>query len=67
MPEKSSSASFFALLASSAVAVDNRSVYRERIEDPEAVYFTPDRFEITADGKTDRPLSCESHQPAQKE
>jgi len=45
--------SVFALLVSSAGAVDNRSVYRQRINDPEAVYFTPDKFAITADGKTD--------------
>ena len=29
------------------------SVYRQQINDPEAVYFTPQYFPITADGKTD--------------
>jgi hypothetical protein len=29
------------------------SVYLQKIEDPEAVYFTPENFNITADGKTD--------------
>src|SRR5258708_4713111 len=29
------------------------SVYTQRIDDPEAVYFTPDQFNIRADGKTD--------------
>ena len=29
------------------------SVYRQQINDPEAVYFTPEHFPITADGKTD--------------
>jgi sugar lactone lactonase YvrE len=31
----------------------NESVYKQKINDPEAVYFTPDSFDITADGKTD--------------
>ncbi|HTD99811.1 MAG TPA: glycosyl hydrolase family 28-related protein [Mucilaginibacter sp.] len=30
-----------------------RSVYQSRLEDAEAVYFTPDNFPIKADGKTD--------------
>ena len=29
------------------------SVYRQQINDTEAVYFTPEHFSITADGKTD--------------
>jgi hypothetical protein len=45
--------SVFAMLASSVAAVDNRSVYRQKINDPEAVYFAPGNFAITADGKTD--------------
>ena len=36
-----------------SAGTDNRSVYRQKIHDPEAVYFTPDRFAVTADGKTD--------------
>lgn len=31
----------------------NYSVYTERMNDPEAVYFTPENFSITTDGKTD--------------
>ncbi|MBN2001131.1 gluconolaconase, partial [candidate division KSB1 bacterium] len=29
------------------------SVYKTKLNDPEAVYFTPENFAITADGKTD--------------
>lgn len=29
------------------------SFYKIKPEDPEAIYFTPDRYKITADGKTD--------------
>lgn len=29
------------------------SVYKDKLIDPEAVYFTPEHFRITADGKTD--------------
>ncbi len=36
-----------------AMAVDNRSMYTQRPDDPEAVYFTPEAFGIKADGKTD--------------
>ncbi|MBN1894788.1 SMP-30/gluconolactonase/LRE family protein [bacterium] len=39
--------------ASLSAGTDSRSVYRQKIHDPEAVYFTPDRFAVTADGKTD--------------
>lgn len=34
-------------------AVHLESVYTLRPDDPEAYYFTPDRYTITADGKTD--------------
>ncbi len=30
-----------------------RSIYQSRLDDSDAVYFTPDNFKITADGKTD--------------
>src|SRR6185437_9929717 len=30
-----------------------QSVYQSRLDDPDAVYFTPANFKITADGKTD--------------
>ena len=30
-----------------------RSVYQSRLDDSDAVYFTPDNFKITADGKKD--------------
>ena len=33
--------------------VEGRSVYQQRLEDEDAVYFTPENFKITADGKTD--------------
>ena len=34
-------------------AIDLRSVYTERPDDPEAFYFTPENYGISADGKTD--------------
>ncbi|MFZ1080506.1 MAG: hypothetical protein WAO19_01115, partial [Candidatus Kryptoniota bacterium] len=36
-----------------AVPLSAQSIYTQRLDDPEAVYFTPDNFHITADGKTD--------------
>jgi outer membrane protein OmpA-like peptidoglycan-associated protein len=30
-----------------------RSFYQQRLEDKEAVYFTPDKYPVKADGKTD--------------
>ncbi len=36
-----------------AAAVDESSIYTQRPNDPEAVYFTPENYPITADGKTD--------------
>ncbi len=35
------------------VAVDESSIYTQRPNDPEAVYFTPENYSITADGRTD--------------
>jgi hypothetical protein len=32
---------------------EGKSVYQSRLNDPDAVYFTPANFKITADGKTD--------------
>jgi hypothetical protein len=43
----------FALVTLSAATTDGTSVYKQRLNDPEAVYFTPDSFAITNDGKTD--------------
>lgn len=34
-------------------AEPGKSIYSLRPEDPEALFFTPDNFKITADGKTD--------------
>lgn len=34
-------------------AVDLKSIYTQRPNDPEAFYFTPENYNITADGKTD--------------
>lgn len=39
--------------AINANPIKSISVYQERPEDRDAVYFTPDKFHITADGKTD--------------
>lgn len=36
-----------------AQSTPGRSVYSSKINDPEAVYFTPENFKITTDGKTD--------------
>lgn len=33
--------------------VPGQSVYRLRPQDPKAIYFTPDQYKITADGRTD--------------
>ena len=30
-----------------------KSIYQARLDDPDAVYFTPENFAIKADGKTD--------------
>ena len=45
--------SFCCLPAASLTIVKGVSVYRQQINDPDAVYFTPKYFPITADGKTD--------------
>ncbi len=44
---------FCMALAGQIQAVDLNSVYTARPEDPEAFYFTPDKYKITNDGKTD--------------
>ena len=36
-----------------ARAVQQKSIYTQKPDDPEAVFFTPEAFGITADGKTD--------------
>ncbi|MDR2911861.1 MAG: SMP-30/gluconolactonase/LRE family protein [Alistipes sp.] len=42
------------ICASSLRAVDLRSMYTQRPDDPEALYFTPENFEgVKADGRTD--------------
>ena len=33
--------------------INPESIYLSKINDPEALYFTPENFDITADGKTD--------------
>ncbi|MBN1465741.1 gluconolaconase, partial [candidate division KSB1 bacterium] len=40
-------------LAMTKSGLHGESVYQGRINDPEAVYFTPENYAITADGKTD--------------
>lgn len=37
----------------SYAASNSFSVYTEKPDDPEAIYFTPDNYDITTDGKTD--------------
>jgi hypothetical protein len=39
--------------AQKAKSTDGASFYKQRLDDEEAVYFTPQNFSITADGKTD--------------
>jgi len=39
--------------ATAQKVTDGRSVYQTRLDDPDAVYFTPANFKISADGKTD--------------
>lgn len=34
-------------------AVEQRSIYPQKPNDPEAFYFTPENYSIKADGKTD--------------
>lgn len=41
------------LLCGQAQAIRLSSVYTQRPEDTEAFYFTPDRYPVTADGRTD--------------
>ncbi len=44
--------SFF-LISSFAAKPSSNSFYTQKPDDPAAVFFTPDNFKITADGKTD--------------
>jgi hypothetical protein len=44
---------FFTAAASLAATVKSVSVYTQRPEDPEAVYFTPENYGIKADGRMD--------------
>ena len=37
----------------SAASVQSLSFYKQKLNDPEAVYFTPDKFDIQANGKKD--------------
>ncbi len=41
------------VLSLAAGAVNEKSVYTQRPDDPEAYYFTPDRFGFVGDGKSD--------------
>jgi hypothetical protein len=44
----------FGYLPVDAITISKgQSVYLQKVNDPEAVYFTPENFAITADGKTD--------------
>ncbi len=43
----------FACLFVIEVSANDHSVYTQKPNDPEAVFFTPEEFNITADGKTD--------------
>jgi hypothetical protein len=39
--------------AQKSKSTDGASFYKQRLDDSDAVYFTPQNFQITADGKTD--------------
>ena len=41
------------ILHARAASVDTKSVYQLKPEDPEAYYFTPDNYDISADGVRD--------------
>ena len=41
------------IIIRSLAAAPGQSVFRLRPEDPRAIYFTPDQYKITADGRTD--------------
>ncbi|HEY4324269.1 MAG TPA: glycosyl hydrolase family 28-related protein [Mucilaginibacter sp.] len=45
--------SFGKQLSTAKKIEEGRSVYQQRLDDPDAVYFTPENFKIKADGKTD--------------
>jgi len=44
---------FVSIYSLNAVHVKNRSVYQQKPVDPEAFYFTPEKYNIKPDGKTD--------------
>lgn len=41
------------VVSANAGNINSESIYQDRLNDPEAVCFTPDNFAVTADGKTD--------------
>ncbi|MBN1479710.1 gluconolaconase [candidate division KSB1 bacterium] len=41
------------VFSANAGNINSRSIYTDKLNDPEAVYFTPEHFAISADGKTD--------------
>lgn len=50
---KSLLATLIMFFSISAVAADVKSIYTQRPDDPEAFYFTPENYNIKADGKMD--------------
>lgn len=42
-----------AFLSAHAGNINHQSIYKTKLNDPEALYFTSDNFDITNDGKTD--------------
>ena len=44
---------FGIMMTANAGNINTESVYQDILNDPEAVYFTPQNFSITADGRTD--------------
>ncbi|HEV2481162.1 MAG TPA: glycosyl hydrolase family 28-related protein [Puia sp.] len=43
----------FIIIRTLATPPPGQSIYRLRPQDPKAIYFTPDQYKITADGRTD--------------
>ncbi|NQT26217.1 SMP-30/gluconolactonase/LRE family protein [candidate division KSB1 bacterium] len=41
------------ILSVHANNINTESIYQDRLDDPEAVYFTSENYDITSDGKTD--------------
>ncbi|RZL61941.1 MAG: gluconolaconase, partial [Pedobacter sp.] len=44
---------FVAITFVKADPIKSKSFYKQKLDDPNATYFTPANFKITADGKTD--------------